>query len=158
VISCRTGIVVLLIGCGAGADDGVIGACVSENSPSEPFDVGDVQGLAMPAPEPGGAPIVLPPPTAADIAQDCRDGGGSGCDEHDFISRDAATCIARASRLEAGIRPWSTALGYYSNHQRVAWGIMTVREMASDGYWGEYLVLDATSGEELARSSYDAEF
>jgi hypothetical protein len=149
--------VALLLACGAGVDDGVIGACVAEHPPTEPFDVGDTEsGQSMPAAEPGGAPIIVPPPTAAAIAQHCRDDGSSGCDERAFISRDAADCIARETGLAAGLRLWSTTIGYYQNHQRVGWGIITVREYTSDGYWGEVLVLDATTGEELDRSSYRA--
>jgi hypothetical protein len=159
----------LLLGCGASAEaaadadpgssaagDGATNACMADNPPSEPFDVGDTQRAATPAPQPGGAPIVAPAPTAADIAQDCRDGGGCGCDEHSFISKKAAECLARQIGLVEGVRPWSTSLGYYQNHQRVGWGVMTVREYTSDGYWGEVLVLDATSGDELARESYRA--
>jgi hypothetical protein len=154
--------VALLLGCGAGAsaDDGadqeVAGTCVTEHPPSVPFDVGNTEGAAMPAPVPGGEPIIAPPPTAAEIAQHCRDGGGSGCDEHAFISRDAAECLAREAGLADGVQPWRTTLGYYENHQRVGWGIMTVREHTSDGFWGESLVLDATTGEELALTSYSA--
>lgn len=154
----------LLFGCGADtddgaldADDGAMNACVAENPPSEPFGVGDTEGGAsMPAPVPGGEPIITPPPTAAEIAQHCRDGGGSGCDARAFISRAAAECIARDTGLAAGLQPWHTTIGYYENHQRVGWGILTVRENTSDGYWGDALVLDATTGAELARSVYRA--
>jgi hypothetical protein len=155
----RAGILALLLGCGAGASagDATPGTCVTEHPPSAPFDVGDTEsGASAPSPEPGGEPILVPPPTAAEVAQHCRDGGGSGCDERAFISRDAADCIARELGLAAGIQPWSTTIGYYENHQRVGWGIMTVREHTSDGFWGDALVLDATTGEELARTSYRA--
>jgi hypothetical protein len=163
--------VALLLGCGAGADDGALGAsdgalspddgaigtCIAEHPPAEPFDLGDTEsGRATPAPEPGGEPIIPPPLTPADIAQSCREGGGSGCDEQAFISRDAADCIARDAGLATGIQPWNTSLNYFQNHQRVGWGIMTVRESTSDGYWGESLVLDATTGAELARTTYRA--
>jgi hypothetical protein len=155
---CRAWLVALLLGCGAQADEGVRSGCIIENPPPVPFDVGDVEGVAQPAPVPNGTPIVQQPPTAADIAEDCRSSGGSGCDEGRFISKDAATCLAQASELAEGIRDWRVSLGYYSNHQRVGWGIITVRESTPDGYWGEALVLDATTGEELARTSYTAQF
>src|SRR5690348_9143786 len=67
----------------AGAQAREVASCIADNPPAEPFDLGatpDVRG--DPVPVPGVDPIVLPPFTAADIAQACRDGGGSDCDEH----------------------------------------------------------------------------
>lgn len=149
----------MLLACGGSADPtpGVIDTCVTEHPPSQPFDLGDTESTgAMPAPVPGGEPIIPPPLTAATIAEQCRASGGSGCDERAFISRAAADCIARETDLAPGLVPWTTSLAYYDNHQRVCWSIMTVRENTRDGYWGDFLVLDATTGEELSRNSYSA--
>jgi len=107
--------------------------------------------------EPGGPAIIGSAPTVEDIARECEESGGSGCDERAFISRDAAICLARASGVEEGERPWQVSLNYYDNHQRVGWLIMTVRGDSRDsGYWGDAVVLDATTGDELARTTYTA--
>lgn len=149
-------LLVLLLGCGVGAIDRGLEECIAENPPAQPFDVGSTQGLALPASEPGGTPIVLPPPTAEDIAGHCRDGGGSGCNARAFISKEAALCIGLDRGLAPGQRPWDVGLAYYQNHKRVGWGILTVKQSSSSGYSGESMVLDAISGAELDRGSYVA--
>lgn len=161
---CRHGMLVLLLGCGGGREDtasaarsvaetaeaAAAAACVDEHPPAEPFDVGS--SFAHPTLQPSGTSM-----TAGDIAQLCRAGDGSDCDQSLFISLDAATCVARARGLAAGIRPWDLSLGYYDNHQRVIWLIMTVTEEAGyDGYWGESMLLDAITGSVLERGGYTA--
>ncbi|HTV24177.1 MAG TPA: hypothetical protein VMG12_36040 [Polyangiaceae bacterium] len=162
------------LGCGAADDGDVAGgagnqgvaadvlaahaaaldACIDDNPPAEPFDLGDTDDVrGDPVPQPGVDPIPRPPFTAADIAQVCRDGNGSGCDERLFISRAAADCIARESELAAGVAPWSTTLEFFAPYDRVCWNILSVLEYTEDGFRAELLVLDATSGEELARRS-----
>jgi hypothetical protein len=149
--------VVLLCGCGASANDEVVGGCIADNPPSTPFDVGDVVVPAQPPSEPGGEAIVGPAPTAADIALQCQQSGGSGCEERAFISRDAATCLAQTSGVAEGERPWEVSLGYFDNHKRVGWLMMTVAGSTRDGgNWGDAVVLDATTGGELSRSTYTA--
>ena len=145
----------LLVGCGPDANDAVE-ACIAENPPTEPFDVGSTEGQAQPSPVPGGTPILSPAPTAADIARDCRDDRGSGCNAAAFISKPAAICIARERGLELGQRPWDVSLGYYEDYRRVCWSFLNVIETSSDGYWGDSMVLDAVTGAELGRSSYRA--
>jgi hypothetical protein len=153
------GLLALLIHCGAGANDGdpVADACIADNPPPVPFDTGDSRFRPQPAPAPGGTRALRPPPTAEDIAQACRAGGGSGCDAATFISKQAAICIASERELALGVRPWDVALNYYGNHQRVAWGITTVDYESSDGSAsGAVMVLDAVSGAELNRGVYVA--
>lgn len=153
----RAWVVTILCGCGAGANDGEAAGCVADNPASIPFDVGDVSVGARPPSEPGGETIVAPTPTAADIAAQCRQSGGTGCDESAFISRDAAICLGRASGIAEGERPWKVSLNYFDNHQRVGWLIMTVTGTTRDGgYGGDSVVLDATTGAELSRNTYSA--
>jgi hypothetical protein len=158
MIARRAWPIALLLGCGGHAGDSVRGDCIAENAPTEPFDIGDVEGLAEPAPEPGGTPMVQSPPTLADIVRECRSSGGRDCDERRFISKDAAICVAQAGGLAAGIRPWEVSLAYYANYRRVCWLITTVSDSGRDGYGGELLVLEATSGAELEHSGYQTIF
>jgi hypothetical protein len=46
------------------------------------------------------------------------------------------------------------SLAYYANQQRVCWLITTVTESGPDGFSGDLLLLEATSGQELDRSIY----
>lgn len=158
---------VLFLGACAGVDeavqtDGAVqteGAseterCVERNPANDPFDVGDV---SVAAPPPGSTLPEPEPPSAASIAEVCRMSRGTGCDPDEFISKDAASCIALSNDFELGLEPWKVALTYHHGFARVVWNVMSkLQDRGRDGYAGGILTLDATQGVVLNRGGYDA--
>ena len=124
-------------------------ACIADNPPAEPFDLGDV---VVPSRAPGSSGPVAEPPTAATIASECVASGGTGCDASRFISREAASCLARADEFEAGLEPWGIALVYHHRQDRVVWNVRNVTsDRGAAGSSGGALTIDATEGLILER-------
>jgi hypothetical protein len=146
-------VVSMLIGCGgaAGEKHGAR-ACIADNPPGSPFDVGDV---VVGAPPPGSpAPD---PPSAETIADMCAMYGGTGCYAGAFISKAAASCIATLNEFEAGLEPWRIALTYHDGHKRVVWNVTNkLVEQPGGAFSGQVLTIDGTAGNVLGRSSYGA--
>jgi hypothetical protein len=128
--------------------------CIERNPATQPFDVGDID---IAAPMPGSTQPAPPPPSATDLAEVCRTSGGSGCNPDQFISKNAASCIAQLNDFEAGLQPWRVALVYHHRFERVVWNVMSrLQDRGRDGYAGGLLTLDATDGVVLDRGGYDA--
>ena len=127
--------------------------CISEHPAGEPFDVGDVT-VASAAPVSGA--VAPAPPTVDTFATECREDGGTGCDES-FISREAARCIGESLAFEPGLDVWLIAMTYNYSYSRVVWGIENLLEdRGDDGYSGKSLTLDAALGTLLGRTSWEA--
>jgi len=134
---------------GAMAVNDAARACIADNPPAEPFDLGDV---VVPSRAPGSTGPVAEPPTAATIASECVASGGSGCDATRFISREAASCLAELDGFEAGLEPWGIALVYHHRQDRVVWNVRNVTsDRGAAGSSGGALTIDATDGLILER-------
>jgi hypothetical protein len=94
--------------------------------------------------------------SAEDAEEDCVAEGGSGCEAADFVTRDAAFCLASLEKLQEGVEDWSAGLTYHHQHEVVVWSVVSV-EVSESGYLaGETLTFDATTGETLGRSGWEA--
>jgi hypothetical protein len=146
------GLVAVLFSCAEAENDPP--SCIADHPPGKPFDVGDVQ---VASPPPGSNLPDPAPPGVADIAGECAQSGGTGCDAGAFISKAAASCIATQNDFAPGLEPWQVALTYHHGHDRVVW-IVTNKagEDGSGGYWGQTLTIDATEGEVLDVGAYRA--
>lgn len=93
---------------------------------------------------------------AEDAEAECEAEGGSGCAAVDFITRDAAFCLASLEDHPEGIEDWTAGLVYHTQHAVVVWNVVST-EVSKSGYAaGETLTFDATTGETLGRSGWEA--
>ncbi|MBI4142550.1 hypothetical protein HY480_01600 [Candidatus Uhrbacteria bacterium] len=77
---------------------------------------------------------------------------GDPCESDDFISREAAECVARKDGLAEGIAPWS-AMVVYDGRFGPVWNIENTLEEQDDGCrGGELTKLDAITGKILLSS------
>lgn len=145
-------VVLLMMACTDGAAPDGTRACINDNPPGSPFDIGDV---VVGSPPPG---VPAPDPPSADtIAADCVMYGGTGCDAHAFISKDAASCIATLEGFEAGLERWQIALTFHNGYKRVVWNVLNkLVDQGAGAYMGQALTIDATDGGVLGRASYIA--
>ena len=145
-------VVLLMMACTDGAAPGGTRACIDDNPPGSPFDIGDV---TVGSPPPGSpAPE---PPSADTIAADCVMNGGTGCDAEAFISKDAASCIATLQGFEAGLEPWQIALTFHHGYKRVVWNVTNkLVDQGGGAYMGQVLTIDATDDNVLGKAMYGA--
>ena len=93
---------------------------------------------------------------AEDAEAECDLEGGGNCPAADYITRDAAFCIASLWELSEGVEDWAAGLTYHQQHEVVVWNV-TSTEVSKDGYLaGESLILHATTGGLLGRSGWEA--
>lgn len=146
----------ILLGCSEPSNPASAQDCIADNPATLPFDVGADQSLA---PTPASGAGVPTPLTAESISQDCVTDGGTGCDSAEFISKDAAKCIAVLNEFKDGLGPWEAAMTYHYMHRRVVWNVSNRLQGEEGGeHSGEMLTIDATSGEVLQISGYDVQF
>lgn len=130
--------------------------CTADHPQGGLLDIGDVPNVAR-APMDGFPAESLPSPTAEDIAKNCINDAGTGCDASEFITRGAAVCLVDLHGFALGSKPWSVALTYRYNDKRVVWNFMNVlNDSGANGYSGATLSLDAIAGTVLREGSYSA--
>ena len=94
--------------------------------------------------------------SAEDAEAACDLEGGDNCSAADYITRDAAFCLASLWDLSEGVEDWAAGLTYHQQYELVVWNV-TSTEVSKDGYLaGESLILHATTGGLLGRSGWEA--
>jgi hypothetical protein len=133
---------------GAGATE----PCVFRYPAKRPFDRGD-----RPEQNPYAA-TPLPDPTLQSIIDECRVGGGSGC-EAELISKEAASCLAEQKGFEAGVAPWIVVLDYAVQYSKIVWSVRNeVKDIRNGGPAGVLRFIDAADGAVLGQLGYSADF
>lgn len=90
------------------------------------------------------------------VERDC-DLFGDPCDADDFLTRAAAQCIAEGQALAPGLQDWSYDLGYEESLSTVRWRIETVTEIGDTSSKGDFLSIDAQTGEVVDAGSWTDE-
>jgi len=124
-------------------------SCIAQYPASVPFDVGEETFTALPAPPGPDAGNARSPERIAEL---CRARGGSPFHPTEFISRQAALCIAeREGSIRSGESSRRAGLTC-SEAASVVWEVV-VGYPLPDPYCSGYLILevDAVSGALLAR-------
>ena len=94
--------------------------------------------------------------SAEDAEAECELGGGDYCIAADYLTRDAAFCLASLLDLSEGVEDWAAGLTYHQQYELVVWNV-TSTDVSKDGYLaGEALILHATTGDLLGRSGWEA--
>jgi hypothetical protein len=94
--------------------------------------------------------------SAEDAAEDCADEGGEACDAEDFLTRDAAFCLASLSGLAEGVEDWEAGLTYHYQYEVVVWNVVSTSFSDPGYYAGETVSFDANTGENLGRTGWEA--
>jgi hypothetical protein len=136
--------------CVAQSAAGCIDQYSLENGYGAPADAPMCTSPPPPAPEP-----VCEPPTPESVASDCA-AAGVTCDPAEFITREAAECIALLAGLEAGLEPWSADLFYARDLGRPVWSIrnLTLDDASNCTQDGRSLRIDAITGDAEAISRW----
>ena len=93
---------------------------------------------------------------AQTAASECDAESGSDCDDGDFITRDAALCIAEVEGLSEGVTDWQAGLVYHHGYSTVVWNVVSKNIDESDYAAGETISLHATTAESLGETSWEA--
>jgi hypothetical protein len=151
------GALVAASGCGESGDEGGKNggrpeadpenlACIEANPPAgdDAYESDDQDCPELPPGQPEGE---CTPVTPEDIAEQCEVNGAS-CDPEEFISRDAALCIAEEENLAEGIAAWRANLSFNHTHMRPVW---TVDNLLEEGIFGcessgNGVMIDAETG------------
>jgi hypothetical protein len=130
-----------LAGC---ADADPVEACLEEHPPSAAPDVtqdhtkfGDGQD----------------PADLGAIRQRCSE-DGQPCATEPLLDRAGALCIARAQELPEGVAPWTAFFGHEPGHGGAVWIVCNTELTGVGGARGTRLVIDAVTGELLAREEW----
>lgn len=94
--------------------------------------------------------------SAEDAGEECEDEGGSGCDAAEFLTRDAAFCLASLEDLPEGVVDWEAGLTYHHQYEVVVWNVVSTEVSEAGYYAGQTVTFDATTGETLGRSGWEA--
>jgi hypothetical protein len=90
------------------------------------------------------------------VERDC-DLFGDPCAAEDFLTRAAAQCIAEGQGFAPGLQDWRYDLGYEESLSTVRWRIETVTEIGDTSSKGDFLSIDAQTGEVVDAGSWTDE-
>jgi hypothetical protein len=105
-----------------------------------------------------GVPEGCDPVTPEVVQQWCIDDNHE-CDAAEFITRDAALCIAETQALEPGITDWYANLTYSYRFKEPVWQVVSITAEDADGteVAGWILTIDAVTGGFLVLDEWGAE-
>lgn len=164
---CRGPLVVFFL-CLACSDDSapsdVAGDCSARYSPADGFGYGDPVSAGVLSPDAGisagdaGAPT-LDAAVAAEAACGSATGenaaaDGSKCDRARFMTQRAALCVASSLDFDEGIEEVVATLSYNPRLHRVIWSLRNTTSVTNNGRNGQWLDLDAVTGEQLGRGEW----
>jgi hypothetical protein len=157
--------VVVLVGLG-------VLACGSDSKETEPSPVADCKDefsrdkgygfqndLAVPTSPPDGGPGMPPDPEVllAEVVASCEAAGAADCNPSNFLTYDAALCVARAEGFAEGLRPWQAGMLFDPRQRRVVWNVLnTLSEQPDGSAMGEAWIFDAVTGALLRRQAWFA--
>lgn len=121
-----------------------IRACAfNPNSDSREACINDNPGDACP-----GDPA---PSVCASVESECAASGVDDvCASSEYITREAAACIAAAAGLTEGLEPWNITLLYNVRYERPIWTVQNTEESTADGgESGRAVDVNAVTGEVL---------
>ena len=85
----------------------------------------------------------------------CEADHGSYCDASEFMTTEAAACLAEENNFEQGIAPWNVSLLYSSREKTVVWSVLSLDKQLDAGEQsGNEMELHATTGDVLGLYSY----
>jgi hypothetical protein len=146
-LALNLGLIVALGACSdAAAWQQTVQACITEYAPEKGY--GFVSEPPICASPPPPAPMSeCPPITPQTISAQCS-AAGAPCDADQFITRDAAMCIARAQGLADGLSPWTASLVFRVDSKRPFWAIrnVTKQEPGNCARSGNVALIDAITG------------
>lgn len=101
------------------------------------------------------SPAPTPSQSATDASLDCEKGAGSDCKSTEFISKQAAECIAEADGLAEGMSSWKLQIFYDKRYTTVVWTVdNTTEDLGPDGISGDSVKIHATTGRVLDRGGW----
>lgn len=93
----------------------------------------------------------------AAIESECLAEGGSDCAAEDYISEDAALCLAEVYGLEEGIEPWSADLVFHHGDMVPRWNVDAVLASTGASQEGRGVAIAAATGDLVESYSWDAQ-
>lgn len=99
----------------------------------------------------GGGGTAGGPDAAAPARQSSAD-----CDPSKIITHDAAVCIARAKGLAEGAYGYAAGLVYNYGYRRIIWTVQNTLQSDANGKGGTVMYIDATTGQVLDTSVWQA--
>ena len=134
--------------------------CGQKYSTSDGYGYGDSSDLAVAPPSNADAGPVAPPlgPEVA-ASRDCANGRAApddpaACVAANFMSVEAALCIARANSLAEGQTGLSGSLIYNYKLRRVIYSVRNTLHKEADKSDGESISIDAITGAVLERGGW----
>ena len=94
--------------------------------------------------------------SADDAEAECDLEGGSNCAATEYLTREAAFCLASREDLSEGILDWAAGLTYHHQYDVVVWNVTSTDVSEPDYMAGETVIFHATTGEKLGRSGWEA--
>lgn len=164
------GPLVVLCVCIACADDSnpsdVAGDCTARYSPADGFGYGEPVSAGVLSADAGisaadAGALTLDAAVAAEAACGSATGGNaaadsSKCDRSRFMTQRAALCVASARGFDEGIEELVATLSYNPRLQRVIWSLRNTTSVTNDGRHGQWLDLDAVTGEPLGQGEWSS--
>jgi hypothetical protein len=166
-------IVLLFCGCGGSSTDTAPAhATVSVESCRDQFAASkgygyesDVSSTSAPPPDDAGSAADAGASDAAaeassdtdldEVVLECQQGGGTACDSTQFLTHQAALCVARQAGLAAGVAPVRAGLLFQVTFRRVAWNVENVLHDDGQGSQsGDSMLIDAVNGAVLQSGSW----
>ena len=90
------------------------------------------------------------------LEAECNADGGTACAGSDFISEDAATCLAELYGLDRGILDYRASLVYHTGVKLVRWNVENTLFDEPGSTGGDYIAIHATDGSLLEEGSWEA--
>ncbi len=92
----------------------------------------------------------------ASVEAECLAEGGSSCAADDYISEDAALCLAEVYGLAAGIEPWHTGLVFHHGDMAPRWNVDSTLTRDGAASSGDSMGIAAWSGDLIDVSQWEA--